>query len=428
MTQLSSDCPHDAGGLVVVGGGMAGMTAALEAAETGMNVTLLEKTAFLGGRVARMARYFPKLCPPNCGLEINFRRIRQNPRIRCLTLAEVTALEGESGALELTVKTQPRFVTDRCTLCGDCLAQCPVDRKSDLDQGMSHTRAIYRPPTIAMPHLMAIDAAACPGKSCSKCVPVCRYGAIDLTMAATETKLRANAVIVAIGWHPYDASRLDGLGFGKFRNVITNTMMERLAAPDGPTSGQVLRPSDGRPPKHVTFVQCAGSRDDSHLRHCSAVCCLASLKQTTYVLDQNKEAKVRVFYIDLRTPGRNERFATGVTGRPGVEMVRGKVARIEELPDSGNLVVHAEDTDIGHRVRQETELVVLATGMVPNGSAGKALGLTPDCAGFLVSNPEKGVYVAGSVARPSDVVATVEDATGAALRAIQCCTRRPAHG
>ena len=211
-------------GVLVIGGGMAGMTTAIEAAEAGCDVVLVEKDDYLGGRVARSYQYFPKLCPPTCGLEINFRRIKNNPRVTVLTRAAVEKLGGQPGNYEVTVKVAPRFVTDACTLCDDCAKACPAERADDFNYGLSRTKAAYLPHEMAFPQKYAIDRAACQD-GCRACQDACKYGAVDLSQQ-TETKtFQVAAVVAATGWAPYDAAKIDYLGFGKYPNVITNVIM-----------------------------------------------------------------------------------------------------------------------------------------------------------------------------------------------------------
>jgi heterodisulfide reductase subunit A-like polyferredoxin len=425
MTQ--HDSGQASGTILVVGGGIAGLTAALEAAEAGHDVVLVEKTASLGGRVARMYRYFPKLCPPSCGLEINLKRLRQNPRIRVFTLAEVTGVSGQPGKLEVALAVAPRFVTERCTACGDCEAVCPASRPDVGNYGLGTTKAIYLPHGLAYPHRHVIDRAACQA-GCTACATACKVGAVDLAMAPQPMTLTVGAIVVATGWEPYDARRLEGLGFGQHPDVITNVMLERLAAPGGPTQGKITRRSDGQAPAHVTFVQCAGSRDEKHLPYCSAVCCLASLKQATYVREQLPDAQVQMFYIDVRSPGRFEEFYAKVAADPHVTVSRGKVARVSDA-GGGRLLVEAENTLTGAPLRVETDLVVLATGMRPSGLGALERVIARDGVGFAVSDRRgSGVSVAGCARRPADVMAVVQDATAAALHAIQACQRSPIHG
>ena len=414
-----------AGRVVVIGGGISGMTAAIEASEAGCDVVLVEKGPSLGGRVARSNQYFPKLCPPTCGLEINFRRIRTSTRIECMALSQVEQIGGAPGSYQVTIKRQPRFVNSKCTACGACIEACPVERPDDFNAGMGKTKAIYLPFEMAYPAQFVIDAGVCPGTECGKCVPACPYDAIDLEMQPETVEIEAQAVIWATGWDPYDASQIDGLGFGTFPNVINNVMMERLAAPNGPTAGKLQRPSDGKEIQSVAFVQCAGSRDENYLKHCSGVCCMGSLKQTRYVREQYPEAQIYVFYIDVRAPGRLEDFYAEVQKDEKVRFIKGKVAKVTEDAPGGQLVVEAEDTLSGERVIQAVDLVVLATGIVPV-DAGVRIelneGLQKDEHGFLTdAQPSVGLMGAGCAKRPVDVASSVRDATGTALRALQCC-------
>jgi heterodisulfide reductase subunit A-like polyferredoxin len=415
------------GTILVVGGGIAGLTVAIEAAEMGSEVYLVERSPTLGGRVGRMHRYFPKLCPPACGLEILLKRLRANPKIHVLTLAEVRRVKGKPGDLEVRVKQRPRYVNDRCTACADCLEVCPAERPDDVNFGLSKTKAIYLPQLQSHPVRYVIDRDACP-PDCDKCVAACKPQAIELDMEGQSLTLRVGSVVMATGWQPYDAGKLDGLGFGELPDVITNVMMERLAAPAGPTRGKITRPSDGKAPKHVTFVQCAGSRDEEHLPYCSAVCCLASLKQATYVRDQLPDTEVHMLYIDVRAPGRFEQFYTRVAADPKVKLSRGKAANVRAA-SGGRLAVQAEDTLTGTPLEVETDLVVLATGMQPSELGKLANHIDQDGVGFLTPDARRtGVWAAGCARRPGDVMITVEDATGTAMHAIQACQRRESHG
>ena len=407
--------------ILVIGGGIAGVTAALEAAEAGYDVTIVEKNPYLGGRVAQLYKYFPKLCPPYCGLEINFRRIKDNPQIRFHTMAEVERIGGGPGDFDVTVRLNPRYVNDRCTACNACVAVCPSERPNAFNFGLGKTKAIYLAHEMAFPMKYAIDESACKLTECAKCVAACEYGAIDLTMKARTITLKAGAVVVATGWKPYDAGRIDNLGFGKFPDVITNVMMERLAAPNGPTKGRILRPSNGREVQSAVFVQCAGSRDVNHLGYCSGICCLASLKEATYLRERNPEARAHVFYIDLRTPGTYEFFAQKVLSDDRITVQKGKVARISEDPATKQLVVEAENILSAEKFKLPVDLVVLASGMVSSLADGAPAGpIALDGDGFVVDGPgSAGIFAAGCAKGPFDVATSVQDATAAAAQAIE---------
>jgi quinone-modifying oxidoreductase subunit QmoA len=416
------------GKVLVIGGGISGITAAIEAAEAGCDVVLVEKNAYLGGRVARTNLYFPKLCPPNCGLEINYRRLRSNPHITCMTLSEVERIAGQPGRYQATIRRHPRRVNNKCTACGECVDACPVDRPDEFNHGMSSTKAIYLPFEMAYPVQYVIDGDVCPGTECGKCLPACPYDAIELEMQPETVEVEVQAVVWATGWEPYDATQVDGLGFGTYQNVITNVMMERLAAKGGPTDGKIQRPSDGKEIETVAFVQCAGSRDENYLKHCSGVCCLGSLKQARYVREQYPDAQIFIFYIDIRAPGRLEDFSAATQLDEKLQMIKGKVAKVAEDAASGDLVVEAEDTLSGEHVIQRVNLVVLATGIVPAAAATQVEvdgGLQRDEHGFLTGDqPLAGMLGAGCAKRPVDVAACVRDATGAALKALQCCSEQ----
>jgi quinone-modifying oxidoreductase subunit QmoA len=402
-------------GILVIGGGISGISTAIEAAEVGCEVFLVEKRPYLGGRVVQMNQYFPKLCPPYCGLEINLRRIRQQPKVKYFTLSEVTKISGQKGNYDVEVRVNPRFVNQKCTTCGECVDACPTDRANEFNYNMDNTKAIYLPHELAFPMRYVIDEEAC--IKCGSCVEACKYEAIDLEMQAQTLNLNVAAIVIATGWQPYDASKIDSLGFGQYKNVITNVMMERLAAPNGPTDGKIKRPSDGKEVENIAFVQCAGSRDENHLPYCSAVCCLASLKQATYLREQNPNSKVTIFYIDVRALGKYEDFYTKVQNDENVTLIKGKVAKITEDDQTKNLTVEAEDVLSGVKSKAVVDMVVLACGMMPNDTI--PFDIPHDEYGFI-HQQDNGIYGIGVAKRPVDVATSVQDATGAALKAIQC--------
>jgi quinone-modifying oxidoreductase subunit QmoA len=412
---------------MVVGGGISGLTTALEAAEVGYEVFLVEKNPYLGGRVAQLNQYFPKLCPPTCGLEINFKRIKDNPRIKVLTMAEVEKVEGGPGNYTIAVKVKPRYVNENCTGCGACTDACRTEIASEFDFGMKQIKGAYLPFAMAFPARYVIDPRIVGTEDGQRAKAACKYDAVDLEMQPKTLNLNVGAVVWATGWVPYDAKKMDNLGFGKHKNIITNMMMERLAAPNGPTLGKVTRPSDGKAPASIAFVQCAGSRDENYLPYCSYICCMASLKQATYVRAQYPEAKIYIFYIDLRAPGyRYEKFYEAIKKDPNVFFIKGKVAEVSEDKATGNITVVAENAVTGEKIQQAVEMVVLATGMQPTAAVNKlpgAVKTTPD--GFILNDyAAGGMFAAGCANKPADVVSSNQNATGMALKAIQTLVRR----
>ncbi len=408
--------------IMVVGGGISGLTTALEAAEVGYEVFLIEKTPSIGGRVAQLNQYFPKLCPPSCGLEINYRRIKDNPRVKVFTMTEVDKVEGAPGAYNATLKVAPRYVNENCTCCGECAKVCNTEIDNEFNFSMNKRKAAYLPFEMAFPARYVMAPELKGTDDAQKCKEACKYDAIDFDMEEKTVEINVGSIVWATGWQPYDASKIDNLGFGKHDNIITNMMMERLAAPNGPTKGKIVRPSDSKEPQSIAFVQCAGSRDENHLPYCSYICCMASLKQTTYIRKQYPDADIYVFYIDVRAPGNKyEKFYKKIKEDKKVHLIKGKVAEVIEDFDSKNITVVAENTLTGEKVKQTVDMAVLATGMQPTASQFKIpADLQVNADGFFINDFEKGgMFAAGCANKPLDVVSSNQNATGMALKAIQ---------
>ncbi|MBM3567234.1 MAG: CoB--CoM heterodisulfide reductase iron-sulfur subunit A family protein [Alphaproteobacteria bacterium] len=406
--------------VLVVGGGIAGITAAVEVIETGYDVVLVEKSPTLGGRVAQLNRYFPKLCHPTCGLEINYQRLRSNPRIRVLTMATVAAVSGSRGRFGVTIETRPRHVNANCTACGDCAKAATTRVPNAYNYGLDTVPAAHLPHAMAYPmrYVLAPEVIGTPEADAIRAA--CKYGAIDLEEKPRRFDLAVGAIVWAAGWKPYDAAKLQSYGHGRVPNVINNVEMERLAAFTGPTGGKILRPSDGKPAKRVALIQCAGSRDHNHLPYCSRICCLGSLKHAAYVREQYADGQVDIYYIDIRAHDKLEAFYRRVAADPQVRFVKSKPASIT-ADDAGNPVLHGEDTVSREIYDRPYDLVVLATGMEPSLAGALPAKLAVDDYGFLVPelDPGSGMFAAGVAQGPLDVSMSVQSATAAALKAIQ---------
>ncbi|MFW2372821.1 MAG: CoB--CoM heterodisulfide reductase iron-sulfur subunit A family protein [Gammaproteobacteria bacterium] len=410
--------------ILVVGGGVSGMTTALEAAEAGKQVILVEKRPYVGGRVTQLYKYFPKLCFPTCGLEINQRRTKMNPNITVLTMAEVTSLSGDEGDYTATVKISPRYVNDNCTACGACEDAVEAEFDDEHNYGLSKHKGAYRAHRMAYPERYVIDPGMIGTADADKAKAACKYDAIDLDMQEETVDLKVGAVVYATGWRPYDANKIQPYGYDRFPNVVTSVEFERMKDPMGPTGGKVLRPSDGKEAVDIAFIQCAGSRDRNYLKHCSRICCMATLKQTTYVSEMDN-GKSTVYYIDIRAIDRFEDFYKNVQADEKVTFIKSKPAFITEEADSRNPVVQGVDTEGYHRYATPHDLVVLAVGMEPSVDASTLPeGISINEHGFIENDGTNGgVFAAGCASDALDVNRAVQSATACALKAIQVVNR-----
>lgn len=403
--------------ILVVGGGFSGLTAALEAAEVGYDVFIVEKSPFLGGRVAQLTKYFPKLCPPSCGLEIQFQRIRKNPNIKFFTQAQVKSVSGEAGNYTVNVHIEPRYTAPYNTDLGLMASSLEGEKDNEFEFNLSKRKPLYLSAPFAFPSRYVLEPEELTKEDKIK---LASSPHINFSDKARDIKLNVGSIILATGWKPYDVKKLDNLGAGKIPNCVTNMQFERIASPHGPTNGEIKRPSDGKAPKNIAFVQCAGSRDHSHLNYCSYICCMASLKHTLYISEKYPDAKITVYYIDLRTPGRYVNFRDKVTANPNVSLIKGKVAKIVAGDANDDVIVEAEDAVNGRKLVAKHDLVVLATGMQPSlQNEENPYGVALDEDGFIVESEDSGIFAAGCAREPLDVNHSAQSGSSAALKAIQ---------
>ena len=411
--------------ILVVGGGISGMTAAIEAAECGKQVILVEKTPAVGGRVSQLYKYFPKLCHPTCGLEINLRRLKANRNIRLLTMTEVASVSGETGNYQVTLKTAPRFVNENCTACGECGKAVEAEFDDEFNYGLKKRKGAWLVSNMAYPQRYVLDPRIIGTPDADKAKAACKYDAIDLDDAEQETTITVGAIIWATGWKPFDANKIQPYGYDRYRNVITSVEFERMMDPRGPTGGRILRPSDGKEAKNVAFIQCAGSRDRNYLKHCSRICCMASLKQTTYLREKfGDEGKSTVYYIDIRAIDRIDDFYQKVQADENVTFIKSKVASITQDKDE-NPVLNGVNTEGYQRYANTHDLVVLAIGMEPS-TAGSdfPIDVVVNEHGFIEQDESNGsIFAAGCSSDALDVNRAVQSGTASALRAIQVINR-----
>ncbi|WP_455207763.1 CoB--CoM heterodisulfide reductase iron-sulfur subunit A family protein [Kaarinaea lacus] len=412
--------------ILVIGGGIAGLTAAIEAAECGKQVILIEKNPAVGGRITRLYKYFPKLCVPSCGLEINLRRLKANKNIRLITMAEVAKVQGQAGDYTVTVNVKPRYVNDNCTACGECAQAVETEFDDEHNYNLKKRKGAYLPFNMAYPQRYVLDPRIIGTDDANQAKAICQFDAIDLEMKEQTMELKAGAVIWATGWKPYDAAKIQPYGYDRYKNVITSVEFERLLDSAGPTGGKLLRPSDGKEAKNVAFIQCAGSRDINHLKHCSRICCMASLKQTHYVKEQyGDEGKSTIYYIDIHAIDRIDDFYQQVKADENVTFTKSKVANVTEDRETGNPVLHGVNTEGYHRYSNPHDLVVLAVGMepsVPKDAFPVEVVINEN--GFIEQDESNGaIFAAGCSSDALDVNRAVQNATASALRAIQVVNR-----
>ena len=429
---------------LVIGGGIAGIQAALDIANAGHEVILVEREPTIGGRMAQLDKTFPTLDCSACILTPRMVEVGQHPRIRLLTTAAVEKVSGFVGNFEVTIRQKAKRVDHSlCTGCGTCWQKCPEKVPSEFDSGLGTRPCIYIPFPQAVPNKPVIDwdhcryqrylAASGEGKKppqCRICEKLCPTGAIRFQDEDKVVTEKVGAIVVSTGFQTFDHSAYPEYGAGRYKDVISGLQLERLLSAAGPTGGEVVRPSDGKPPKTVVFVSCVGSRDDRVGRpYCSKVCCMYMAKQTILLKEHDPEVRAYVFYIDIRAGGKDfEEFVRRSQEEYGALWLRGRVAKLHE--ENGKVIVRGEDSLVGRPVEIAADLVVLATGIEPSAGAdalARTLGVSYNDYGFIVEAHPKlrplesntdGIYLAGTVSGPRDIPETVAQGSGAAAKAI----------
>lgn len=428
---------------LVVGGGIAGIQAALEIAGAGNMVYLVEKEPSIGGRMARLDRTFPTLESTTEMLVPRMEAVVAEKNIQLLTFSEVTEVAGYIGNFKITINKKARSVDmAKCNGCGECWAKCPVDVPSEFDSGMRTRKAIYIPFAKAIPKVPVIDRKTCKhftDGSCSICAGVCPTKAIDYDQKDEEVKAETGACIVATGYDTFDPTPMKQFGYGHFDNVITSPEFERMLAKDGPTGGKVVL-KNGAAPQSVVIAHCVGSRDENYHRYCSRICCMYSLKYARLIKKElGPNVNVYQMYIDMRCFGKGHEEFYKTASDEGVNFIRGKIGQVSDvtLPEEekGKLIVSCEDTLLGSMIRVPADMVILSVAMKPRTDTEDVsrtflLGRSQD--GFFLERHPKldpvgtmldGVFAVGCCQGPKDVSDTVAQATGAAARALELISK-----
>ncbi len=416
---------------LIIGAGIAGIQAALDIANAGYEVVLVEKLPSIGGHMLQLSETFPTLDCSQCILTPRTVEVGRHENIKLYTYSEVESVEGEVGDFRVRIRRRPAYVNwDLCTGCGLCQEKCPKKVLSTyFERGVGIRKAIYTLSPQAVPNKPVIDAENCiyfqRGK-CRACERFCPVGAIDYEQKESFFEERVGAIILATGYDLLPLEELGEYGAGRIPDVIDGLAFERLLSASGPTAGKIRRPSDGKEPKTVVFVQCAGSRDpEHHMPYCSKICCMYTAKHAMLYKHRVHDGQAIVFYIDIRSAGKGyEEFVQRAITEERVLYIRGKVARIYR--EDGKVIVRGVDTLSGKQVEVAADMVVLAVAMVPRittGALAEKLGIEVDEHGFLVEadgnlNPVEtnrpGIFLAGAAAGPKDIPETVSQASGAA--------------
>ena len=421
---------------LVIGGGIAGIQTALDIADAGFDVDIVEKEPTIGGKMTQIDKTFPTLDCAACILTPKMVDAAQNERIHIYSYSEVSSVRGFVGNFKVTIKKKARFVDEtKCTGCGLCTEKCPQKKVPNLfNLGLDNRRAIYIPFAQAVPKVATIDADYCTmlksGK-CGVCSKVCTAGAIDYQQKDAFIEQEYGAIVVATGFNPIKLDKYDEFAYSQSPDVVTSLEFERLMNAAGPTGGTLLRPSDGQHPHTIVFVQCVGSRcDDSKGKpYCSKICCMYTAKHAMLCREKYPDTDVYVFYIDVRTPGKNfDEFYRRAVEEYGVHYVKGMVGKV--VPENGKLKVQASDLIGNQQLHIDADMVVLAAAIEPDKSArplATMLTASMDTNDFFteahpklrpMESPTAGIFLSGACQGPKDIPETVAQASAAAAKVI----------
>ncbi|UCF08389.1 MAG: CoB--CoM heterodisulfide reductase iron-sulfur subunit A family protein, partial [Thermoplasmata archaeon] len=420
--------------VLVIGGGIAGIQAALDVADNGIKAYLLEKQPSIGGMMARLVETFPTNDCAMCILSPKMADVARNPRIELLTYSELADVKGYIGNFQVTVRKKPRYIDGKkCIGCGECSEKCPVSVDSEWDLGLGKRKAVYLQFPQALPRTFVIDEHNCLKllkNKCGNCAKACPADAVNFFQKQRKVRLKVGAIIVATGAQEYDPGHIPEYGYDTYEDVITQMQLARMLDPAGPTEGKVLRPSgDGRPKKYL-MLQCVGSRDEKYNPYCSRVCCMSAIKHAIMIKqEQDPDADVAIAYTDIRTFGKGYEEYYKRACEMGIRFIRSRTAEITE-DRQGKILARLEDTDVGEPLNIYPDLVVLSTGLVPETSAAelsRMLRLETDGYNFFTEKHPKlapvdtkvaGIFLCGTSQGPKDIPDAVAQARAAAVAAL----------
>jgi len=424
--------------VMVVGGGISGIQASLDLANRGYKVYLVEKSPSIGGRMAQLDKTFPTMDCSMCILAPKMIDCSHHHNVQLLTYSEVKAVKGSAGNFVVTVLRKPRFVDEtKCTGCAVCADHCPVEVPNEFDEKLGMRKAIYMLFPQAVPRTMAIDKVNC--IDCGLCQKMCQAGAVDLKQEPKEVDLNVGAIVVATGFDLFDAAQIPTYGYGRYKNVVTALELERLLCASGPTGGHLIRPSDGKIPRKIAFIQCVGSRDRRFASYCSSICCKYSVKDAVLIREHEPHSTVSIFYIDLRAFGKGfQEFVNRAKSEYGVRFVRSSPGEILEDPATKDLKIWYEDTVAGRIENTTFDLVVLCPALVPRAEAkelAKILGAAVAPSGFfqaanILTNPVDttvpGIFVCGYALGPKtgDIPDSIMQGSATASRVAEILEKR----
>jgi heterodisulfide reductase subunit A len=426
--------------VLVIGGGIAGIQAALDLANRGVKVYLVEKSPSIGGRMAQLDKTFPTMDCSICILAPKMIECLRHPNIELLAYSEVREVMGSAGNFVVKVVRKPRFIdAGKCTGCGECMEKCPVRVVSEFDMRMGKRKAIFMAFPQAVPRVAVIDKDNClffQKGVCKICEKLCQAHAVNFDQKAEEITLNASSLVLATGLESWNPASISEYGYGRHENVLLSLEFERLINASGPTHGELMRPSDSKKPRTIVFIQCVGSRSERDgFPYCSSVCCMYATKEAILVREHNSECTVHILYMDLRVFGKRfQEFVTRAKEEWGVDYVNGRVAVVMEDPVTQNLLVRYENVAEGKIEELWADLVVLCPALIPredNRVLAKILGIELDQDGFLktkdpllmpVETNVDGIFVCGYCQSPKDISESVTQASAAANKAAEVAT------